>query len=67
MRKLADLPRDMCIEAMKWVLAQRGKVSPFGVDGTFVLSSEPQPAAEPPTDADFEQLLEELRPGGEPD
>jgi hypothetical protein len=56
----------MCIEGLKWVLAQRGNVSPFGVDGTFVLSSESEPAAAPPTDADFEQLLEELRPDGEP-
>jgi hypothetical protein len=56
----------MCIEGLKWILARRGLVSPFGVDGGFVLSSDPEPAIDPPTEADFAQLLEDPRTRDEP-
>jgi hypothetical protein len=56
----------MCIEAMKWLLAEQGVASPFGVDGAFVLSSEPLPSVSPPTDDDFARLLDQSRPPGNP-
>ena len=54
----------MCIEAIKWLLAERGVASPFGVDGAFVLSSEPLPSVPAPSDEDFARLLDEPSPPG---
>jgi len=51
----------MCIRGLNWLLAERGVVSPFRVDGSFVLSSEPVPAVPPPTDADLARLLGQPR------
>lgn len=56
----------MCIELMKWLLAERGLESPFRVDGSFAMSSEPQPAVASPSDADFARLLDDPRRRSKP-